>query len=44
MLPVDESNPHLQEIAGNAKLLAIDGVWSRYAAADKVRQVMKSLN
>ena len=43
-LTIDEDLPFVRELAGNARVLTIDGVWDRYAAENKVQEVMKSLS
>jgi hypothetical protein len=40
---IDDATPEVQEIAGNATTLVIDGLWDRHAAAAKVKQVMNGL-
>jgi hypothetical protein len=43
-LPIHEDLPVVRELAGNARVLTIDGVWDRQAAENKVQEVMKSLS
>ena len=42
-MTIDEDLPLVRELAGNARVLTIDGVWDRYAAEAKVHEVMTSL-
>jgi hypothetical protein len=36
--------PAVRDLAGNARVLTIDGVWDRYAAENKVKEVMERLS
>jgi hypothetical protein len=42
-MSITEDLPLVRELAGNARVLTIDGVWDRYAAEAKVKEVMSSL-
>jgi hypothetical protein len=43
-LSIDADLPLVQELAGNARVLTIDGVWDRHAAETKVKEVMSRLH
>jgi hypothetical protein len=43
-LPVSAESPLVQELAGNARVVAIDGVWCRVGAEAKVKEVMSELS
>ncbi len=43
-MTINEDLPFVRELAGNARVLTIDGVWDRQAAENKVQEVMKSLS
>jgi hypothetical protein len=41
---ITEDLPLVRELAGNARIVTIDGVWDRYAAESKVQEVMSRLS